>query len=218
MQREHRWQLHLRSRETCQRRWHFPSALKSPSQGEQREQNLKKCSACIFKELDQKSLGPWEASGMRGEGCVAGRQGWKTLEGGQKKQVLKVPVCRAKCLTSQRALQVPQEEDETLCGVFQKGILAARQADWMRLGRKRGWSPGRRRGRSPREGCWVLGWETVGQWAQRVPFVDAWPQEGEGRRGWGGYAPNFLGWPQAVSPTCHVTLPYFPGQNRLIHV
>lgn len=66
----------------------FRSALKDPSQGEQRAQSLKKSSACVFKELDQKP-GVWGDHRM-------GR--WKALESGQKRQVVKVPVYGAKWL------------------------------------------------------------------------------------------------------------------------
>lgn len=39
-------------------------------------------------------------------------------------------------MTSQRALQVLKQKDETLSFAFQKGVLVAMQVDWMGLGRE----------------------------------------------------------------------------------
>lgn len=55
-------------------------------------------------------------------------------------------------MTSQRALQVLKQKDETLSYAFQKGILGAMQVDWMEPAKAERLETRRRRGRSPREG------------------------------------------------------------------
>lgn len=55
-------------------------------------------------------------------------------------------------MTSQRALQVLKQKDETLSYVFQKDILRAMQVDWMEPAKEERLETRRRRDRSPREG------------------------------------------------------------------
>lgn len=108
-------------------------------------------------------------------------------------------------MTSQRALQVLKQKDETFSFAFQKSVLIAMQGDWMGLGREERLESREEAGQVSHRGvigAWVgRRWEVGMENALCGPLASGECSE----------VPNLT--TGVVAPPYHVTPPYFPSQS-----